>query len=99
MNQETDRGGSGQQVTAPQGGTQEKPKPEKQSEMKSFLVQGLYGILFLIILIAAVQLYFSIQEFIRLWFSEEFIPIVNSLYYLVVIAGGIYLIREYLRGS
>jgi hypothetical protein len=84
--------------TGQQGSTQENPKPDKQSEMKSFLIQGLYAILFLIILIAALQLYFSIQEFIRLWFSEEYIPVVNSLYFLAVIAGGIALILSYLRG-
>jgi ABC-type sulfate transport system permease component len=61
-------------------------------------IMVILAILFLIILVAAFQLYFSIQEFIRTWFSEEYIPIVNSLYYLGVVAGGISLIFAYIRG-
>jgi hypothetical protein len=96
MNQDT-RGGGQAPVTGPSGGSPEGPKGGQQSDVKSLFVQGLYAILFLFILIAALQLYFSIQEFIRIWFSEEYIPIVNSVYFLVIIVGGIFLILRYIR--
>jgi hypothetical protein len=97
MNQDTP--GSGQApVTGPGGGLRERSESGPQSDVKSLFIQGLYAILFLIVLIAALQLYFSIQEFIRAWFSEEYIPVVNSVYYLAVVVGGIYLILSYIRG-
>jgi hypothetical protein len=99
MNQDPESGGSKPAMTGPQGGAPENPKANQQSEVKSLFIQGLYAILFLFILIAALQLYFSIQEFIRLWFSEEYIPVANSLYFILVIVGGIYLILSYIRSK
>jgi hypothetical protein len=97
MNEDTQ--GSQAPVTGAAGGSPpEKPGAVQQSDVKSLFIQGLYGILFLIILIAALQLYFSIQQFIATWFSYEFIPIVNSIYFLAIILGGIYLVFSYLRG-
>jgi hypothetical protein len=95
MNQDIQGGGQAP-VSGPAGGTPENPM-NSHSDMKSLLVKGLYAILFLIILIAALQLYFSAQEFIRAWFSDEYIPVLNTLYYLAVVAGGIYLILTYIR--
>jgi hypothetical protein len=47
-----------------------------------------------------VQLYFTVQDVIRLWIADQFIPLVNGVYYLLVIAGGIWLIREtFIRGN
>ena len=97
MNQDQGDGGSKAAMTGPQGGAPENPKANQQSEIRSLFIQGLYAIVFLFILIAALQLYFSIQEFIRVWFSEEYIPVVNSLYYILVIVGGIYLTLSYIR--
>jgi hypothetical protein len=97
MNQDTQVGSQASEAAPDGGGSPVSQKSSLQPEMKSLFIQGLYAILFLFILIAALQLYFSIQEFIRTWFSEEFIPIVNSLYYLAVVAGGIYLILQYIR--
>ena len=99
MNQDPEGGGSKAAKTGPLGGAPENPKANQQSEVKSLFIQGLYAILFLFILIAALQLYFSIQEFIRVWFSEEYIPIANSIYYILVIAGGSYLILSYIRSK
>ncbi|HVP24955.1 MAG TPA: hypothetical protein VMS81_03145 [Methanomicrobiales archaeon] len=93
-----DSQGSQAPVSGAAGGVPpEKPGAVQQSDVKSLFIQGLYGILFLIILIAAIQLYFSIQSFIGIWFSYEYIPIVSSIYYAVVVAGGIYLILAYIR--
>jgi hypothetical protein len=79
-------------------GTQGTPRPDPHADLRRLFIQGLYAILFLIIFIAAIQLYFSIQEFIGRWFSYDYIPVVNSLYYLAIIVGGISLILSYIRG-
>jgi hypothetical protein len=61
---------------------------------------GIRFIILLLIFIAAVQLYFTVQDVIRLWIADQFIPLVNGVYYLLVIAGGIWLIREtFIRGN
>jgi hypothetical protein len=49
------------------------------------------------VLIAAFQLYFTIQELIRTWFSDQFVPIISAAYYLAVIFVGVWLIRDYIR--
>jgi hypothetical protein len=97
MNQDPESSGERAAMTGPQGEVPGSPGAIRQSEMRCLFIQGLYAIIFLFILIATLQLYFSIQEFIRLWFSEEYIPIVNSIYYLLVIVGGVYLTLSYLR--
>lgn len=94
-----DSTGSGKEgAMAPVSGGGSPGNAASQSDLKNLFIQGLYAILFLFILVAAFQLYFSIQEFIRIWFSEEYIPIVSSLYYLAVVVGGISLIFAYIRG-
>jgi uncharacterized membrane protein len=56
-----------------------------------------YMIIGLFILIAAFQLYFTIQDLIRTWVSDQFVPVISAVYYLVVIIVGIWLLREYIR--
>ena len=56
-----------------------------------------YMIVGLFVLIAAFQLYFTAQELIRTWFSDQFVPVVSAFYYLVVIVVGVWLIRDYIR--
>jgi hypothetical protein len=56
-----------------------------------------YIIIGLFVLIATFQLYFVIQELIRIWISDQFVPVVSAVYYIIVIAGGVWLIRDYIR--
>lgn len=56
-----------------------------------------YIIIGLFVLIATFQLYFVIQELIRTWISDQFVPIVSAVYYIIVIASGVWLIRDYIR--
>ena len=56
-----------------------------------------YIIIGIFILIAALQLYFTIQDLIRTWISDQFVPVVSALYYLAVIIVGIWLIRDYIH--
>ncbi len=56
-----------------------------------------YIIIGIFVLIAAFQLYFVIQELIRTWISDQFVPVVSAVYYVAVIAGGVWLLRDYIR--
>ena len=59
----------------------------------------LYGIVGIFVLIAAFQLYFTIQDLIRTWISDQFVPVVSAAYYIVVIVVGVWLLREYVRNQ
>ena len=56
-----------------------------------------YIIIGLFVLIATFQLYFVIQELIRTWISDQFVPVVSAVYYIAVIIGGVWLLRDYIR--
>jgi hypothetical protein len=56
-----------------------------------------YVIIAIFVLIAAFQLYFVIQELIRTWISDQFVPVVSAVYYLAVIVVGVWLLRDYIR--
>jgi hypothetical protein len=56
-----------------------------------------YIIIGIFILIAAFQLYFTIQELIRTWISDQFVPVVLALYYAAIIVIGVWLIHDYIR--
>jgi hypothetical protein len=60
------------------------------------IMTGLRLIVLLLILLAAVQLYFTIQGVISIWVAAQFIPLINTIYYLVVIVGGIWLLWKVL---
>jgi hypothetical protein len=84
-------GESGGSMTAGTG-TPAVPPGNAPRYRENTLVQGLYAIILLIVLIATLQLYFAIQDIINRWFSYEYIPIFNSLYFIAVISGGVSLI-------
>lgn len=69
--------------------------PEKKSG--NDLLGLAYIIIGIFVLIAAFQLYFVIQELIRTWISDQFVPIVSAVYYLAVIIVGVWLLRDYIR--
>lgn len=74
------------------------PKPAEKRPGKEWL-GVVYMIVGLFILIAAFQLYFTIQELIRTWISDQFVPVVSAIYYIVVIIVGIWLLRDYIRNQ
>jgi hypothetical protein len=72
------------------------PKTAEKSSKNDWL--GLaYIIVGIFVLIATFQLYFVIQELIRTWISDQFVPIVSAVYYIAVIVGGVWLLRDYIR--
>jgi uncharacterized integral membrane protein len=66
---------------------------DRKEKAMSELMTGLRLIVLLLVFIAAVQLYFSVQGVIGMWVSYQFIPLVSAVYYLAVIVGGIWLLR------
>jgi len=71
----------------------EKKKPGADWLGVVYMVVGLF------VLIAAFQLYFVVQELIRTWISDQFVPLVSAVYYVVVIVVGVWLLREYIRNQ
>jgi len=85
-------------IPVPEGAApQEKTGPQAAKKPGSDWISALYAIIMLFVLIAAFQLYFSMQEIIRTWISDQFVPVFNTLYFLVIIVVGIWLIRDYIR--
>ena len=71
------------------------PDPQKEKRPKfsrSDLIPWVYGMILLFVFIALFQLYLSIQQVIASWFSTEYIPLVQSLFFIAVIATGLYII-------
>ncbi len=58
---------------------------------------ALYAIILLFVFIAAFQLYFTMQDIIRTWISNAFVPVFNAGYYIIIIVVGIWLIRDYIK--
>jgi hypothetical protein len=74
-------------------------KDPKTAEKKpgSDWLSVVYMIIALFVLIAAFQLYFTIQDLIRTWISDQFVPVFSACYYVAVIVTGVWLIRGYIR--
>lgn len=88
--------GSLPENTVPQAGLVTKlPAAGKKPGAEWF--SALYAIILLFVFIAAFQLYFSLQDIIRTWISDQFVPVFNAVYYIVIIVVGIWLIRDYIR--
>ena len=69
--------------------------PERKSGNDWLAV--IYFVIGTVVLIAAFQLYFVLQDLIRTWISDKFVPIVSAVYYLAVIVVGVWLLRDYIR--
>jgi threonine/homoserine/homoserine lactone efflux protein len=82
--------------TGPQADTIAK-LPAVQKKPGTDWFSALYVIILLFVFIAAFQLYFSMQDIIRTWISDQFVPVFNTIYYIVIIVVGIWLIRDYIR--
>jgi hypothetical protein len=81
-------------------GQQDVPKANVPATVKrpgADWFSALYAIIVLFVFIAAFQLYFSMQDIIRTWISDQFVPVFNTVYYIVIIVVGIWLIRDYIR--
>ncbi len=92
-----EKAGSPETVTEKEGGSMSGNERGREKTGIDFMI-GLRLIVLLLVLIAAVQLYFSIQGVIGMWVADRFIPLVNAVYYLAVVIGGIWLLKDVLKG-
>lgn len=72
-------------------------KPADRKKTGSEWIGILYMGVGLFVLIAAFQLYFIIQDLIRTWVSDQFVPLFTALYYIIIILTGVWLLRECVR--
>lgn len=89
-------------AVSPTGNTEKQAEPiaklpAVQKRPGTDWFSALYAIILLFVFIAAFQLYFSMQDIIRTWISDQFVPVFNTIYYIVIIVVGIWLIRDYIR--
>ena len=77
---------------------QEKRQPETGEHRKNpgesdhYLIQGLWFILLLVIFFAVMQLYFEVQNIIKIWFSPDYASLISATYFFCIIIVGQYLI-------
>ncbi|MDI3540179.1 MAG: hypothetical protein PWR29_1337 [Methanolobus sp.] len=69
---------------------------KKKTTPEEYFRWGVFGTTMLLLIIAAFQLYFSMQEVIRTWFEWQYVSLFKSAYNLVIIALCIYIIRLYI---
>jgi len=53
----------------------------------------------LALVVPVIQLYFTIPAAISMWVADQFVPFVNMVYFILVIIGGVWLIRYSYRFS
>ena len=76
-------------------GAKEKPLPEIQ---KGDDWTGLAIIVLgAIILIAGFQLFLVIMQLINTWIADQYVPVFSAAFDVVIIVGGIWLIRNYFQ--
>ncbi len=71
-------------------------KGEKISDIRGNFKKGVFLIAMLFLLIAAFQLYFSIENIINIWFEYQYAPIFSAVYNFLVLLVSLYIIRLYL---
>ena len=76
-------------------GAQSKPLPEvKKGDDWSGLAIVVLG---LIIVFAGFQLFFTVMQLINTWIADELVPVFTAAFDIIIIAGGIWLIRKYVQ--
>lgn len=86
----------------PPAGLPSDPRPERsrrefRESLSELVVTGLAGIVLILVLFATMQLYFAVQETIRYWVADQYLPLANGAFYLLVMVGGVYLVLRLLR--
>ncbi len=85
---------------SPPPSSTEDRRRETRESLSAFVVTGLSGIVLLLVLVATMQLYFAVQDAVRYWVADPYVPLVNGVFFLAVIAVGISLVvRLVRRGS
>ena len=71
-------------------------KGESRATLIEIVRKAGVGLVLFLMVIAALQLYFGVQEMIRMIFSDEAVLLISILFYLCVIGGGIFVLRRFL---
>ncbi len=65
-------------------------------DLDSYFKKGLFILLSIFIVLAAFGLYFSVNGIIEMWIEYQYVPVVQTVYYIVVIAVSLYLMKAHL---
>jgi hypothetical protein len=76
-------------------GAKEKPLPAI-NKGEDWSALGII-VLGMIILIAAFQLFLIIMQLINTWIADQLVPVITAAFDVILIAAGIWLIRNYLQ--
>ena len=76
-------------------GAKEKPLPEiKKGDDWSALAVIVFG---MIMLVAGFQLFIIVMQLINTWIADQFVPVLTAAVDIIIIVGGIWLIRNYFQ--
>lgn len=79
-------------IVAPKVNTEKK----KDTTVEDYFKGGMFVLLGIIIAIAALQFYFTVDSIIYTWFKYEYVPIIKALYNLTVIVVSLYILKAYI---
>jgi hypothetical protein len=65
-------------------------------DLNSYFKKGLFILVGIFIVLAAFGLYFSINSIIDRWVEFQYAPLVQTVYYIAIIALGLYLMKIYI---
>jgi hypothetical protein len=65
-------------------------------DLDSYFKKGLFVLVNVFIVLAAFGLYFSVNDIIDRWVEYQYVPLVQTVYYVAVIALGLYLMKIYI---
>jgi len=68
----------------------------KIEDFDSYFKKGLFILVNIFIVLAAFGLYFSVNDIIDRWVEYQYVPLVQTIYYVAVIALGLYLMKIYI---
>lgn|GEM_PF-2537531 len=66
---------------------------KKNKSPEEYFRWAVFGITMLLLFIAAIQFYFSMQDAISTWFEWEYVSLFKSVYNLVIIGLCVYIIK------
>lgn len=69
------------------------PKKEVNVSPEDYFRWGVFGVTMLLIVISALQLYFTLDDVIRVWFEYQYVSMIKALYNIFIIVVCVYIMR------
>ena len=66
---------------------------KKKTTPEEYFRWSVFGITMLLLFIATIQFYFSMEDVISTWFEHQYAPLFRSIYNLVIIVLCVYIIK------